>query len=80
MAARVAKTKDFGLPEPSEPPAPEIKHCWVTDHRGRDAGLLLAWRQLDVGGWEGRVAHQVLTDAGWMLMEEWLPAGLLDPA
>ena len=41
-------------------------------------GLLLEWRNID-GVWDGRVVHAVQEHDGWPLVEEWLPAGLLDP-
>jgi hypothetical protein len=56
-----------------------VKHCWVTGPSGRLPGLLLSWRQ-GADGWQGRVVHPVLEPAGWALVEEWLPAGLLEAA
>lgn len=63
----------------AEPSAPSVKHCYVTDVEGRLPALLLEWRQTE-GGWQGRVVRPVLDDVGWVVVEEWLPAGLLDPA
>ena len=63
----------------AESTAPSIKHCYVTDVQGRLPALLLEWRQTE-GGWQGRVVRPVLEDVGWAVVEEWLPAGLLDPA
>ncbi len=67
----------------AQPPAPEsnpptVKHCWVTGPHGRLPGLLLAGEQR-VDGWHGRVAHPVLEADGWVVVEGWLPAALLDP-
>ena len=59
--------------------APSVRHCWVTDSNGRLPGLLLEWRQVG-GEWRGRVVHPVQEDGVWVVVEEWLPAGLLDPA
>jgi hypothetical protein len=61
-------------------PAAEIplRHCWVTDSNGRLPGLLLEWRQAE-GEWRGRVVHPVQEDGAWVIVEEWLPAELLDP-
>lgn len=73
MADRVARGRDETRPE-----APPIRHCWVTDSNGRLPGLLLEWRQVQ-GEWRGRVVHPVLDDGAWVVVEEWLPAGLLDP-
>jgi hypothetical protein len=62
------------------PPAPAFKHCWVIDDHGRLPALLLEWRRIQ-GAFEGRVVHAVRdADGEWILVEEWLPAGLLAPA
>ncbi|MFN8189957.1 MAG: hypothetical protein U0R78_05845 [Nocardioidaceae bacterium] len=62
-------------------PPPALKHCWVTDAHGRLPGLLLGWRRAEGGAWEGRVARAVpARDGRWDLVEEWLPAAMLDPA
>ena len=58
---------------------PPIRHCWVTGSHGRLPGLLLEWRRLE-DGWHGRVVCPVLEEGTWLVVEEWLPAGLLDPA
>ena len=76
-----------GDPPPSRPsspthlpaPAAPVKPCWVTDHHGRNPGLLLEWRQV-AAGWQGRVVRPVLDDSGWIVVEEWLPADQLGPA
>lgn len=72
LASRVA-----GTPQPAPPPP--VKHCWVTGPTGRLPGLLLAWRQ-GADGWQGRVVHPVLEGTGWALVDEWLPAGVLEAA
>lgn len=76
MAERVAASRDVpsGTPEP-----PPIRHCFVTGPHGKVPGLLLQWRQRP-DGWHGRVVRPVLEGDGWVVVEEWLPAGLLDPA
>lgn len=62
------------------------RHCWVldaADRRGvKRAGLLLEWRRSEVDGtWEGRVAYGAELRAGrTALVEEWVPAALLEPA
>lgn len=66
---------DLGAAVPAGPP---VKHCWVTDQHGRLPGLLLGWQQR-VDGWYGRVVRPVDEGDGWVVVEEWLPAGLLDP-
>ena len=74
MADRVARS---GRPEPV--PAVPIKHCWVTGVEGRVPGLLLEWRKRP-DGWHARVVRPIQDGAGgWVVVEEWLPAGLLDP-
>jgi hypothetical protein len=75
MAGRVARAAATD-PRPRDPP---IWHCWVTDSNGRLPGLLFWWRQVE-GEWRGRVVHPVQDEAGWAVVEEWLPAALLDPA
>jgi hypothetical protein len=72
LASRVAGTAQH-------PPPPPVKHCWVTGPGGRLPGLLLAWRQ-GADGWQGRVVHPVPEGAGWALVDEWLPADVLEPA
>lgn len=80
MADRIARSQGGGTePERRGPEAPRLKHCWVTTDAGRHPGLLLEWRNV-AGAWEGRVVHPVQDPDGWVLLEEWLPAGLLDPA
>ena len=60
--------------------APPIKHCWVTDPHGRLPALLLEWRRTEAG-FQGRVLHPVVeAGGGWVVVEEWLPAAVLDPA
>lgn len=60
------------------------RHCWVADavdrHGARRPGLLVEWRQ-GRSSWEGRVVYAArLRPEGWLLVEEWVPAALLDPA
>jgi hypothetical protein len=49
----------------------------VTDDHGRLPGLLLEWRRT-ANGWQGRVVRSVLEADEWNVVEEWLPAELLD--
>lgn len=60
------------------PVPPPMKHCYVTDVHGQLPALLLEWRQTE-SGWQGRVVRPVLDGNAWVVVEEWLPAGLLDP-
>jgi hypothetical protein len=58
---------------------PPIRHCWVLGHAGgRLPALLLSWGQR-ADGWYGRVVHPVEEPAGWVVVEEWLPASRLEP-
>lgn len=78
MADRVKRNVDVDDPAPAS--ASAIKHCWVTDHHGRLPGLLLEWRRTEAG-FQGRVIRPVAeSDGGWVVVEEWVPAVLLDPA
>ena len=59
-----------------------LKHCWVRGDHGRVPALLIEWRRTPAG-WQGRVVHPVrdpVDGVGWILVEEWLPAGALDQA
>ena len=62
---------------PGESRPPTVKHCWVTDRHGRLPGLLLQWRRT-ASGWQGRVVRPVLKAGEWIVVEEWLPAELLN--
>ena len=89
MAERIAATKaacsavprpDAAAPPPRGPDA--LRHCWVDDQHGRVPALLIEWRRT-AAGWQGRVVHPVrdpADPAGWILVEEWLPAAALDQA
>ena len=73
-----------GTPPPREPDTPRaarppstVKHCWVTDRHGRLPGLLLEWRRV-ASGWQGRVVRPALEADAWIVVEEWLPAELLE--
>jgi hypothetical protein len=84
MADRIAATKAAAAPPaPGPRRGPEVlKHCWVRDEHGRLPALLLEWRRT-ASGWQGRVVHPVPEPGqpgGWILVEEWLPAGSLDQA
>ncbi|WP_246142720.1 hypothetical protein [Nocardioides rubriscoriae] len=60
-----------------------MRHCWVADaldgHGVKRPGLLVEWRQAQVG-WEGRVLYAAhVRPSSWTVVEEWLPAALLTP-
>ena len=76
------------LPPAQDPVGPDCpaRHCWVSgavDAEGvKRPGLLLEWRQV-AGRWEGRVTYAARlrpleANGGWLVVEEWLPAELLD--
>jgi hypothetical protein len=76
MADRVKPPGGYAGPRP----VPAIKHCWVTDLHDRLPALLLEWRRTEAG-FQGRVIHPVVrVDGGWVVVEAWLPATVLDPA
>jgi len=87
MAERIAATKAAASPTPARPAEPTagprgpdaLKHCWVRGEHGRLPALLIEWRRT-ASGWQGRVVHPVPDAAGWVLVEEWLPAAALDQA
>jgi hypothetical protein len=54
-----------------------VKPCWVTDRHGRQPGLLLEWRRRETG-YVGRVVRPVLEADGWIVVEDWVPAELLE--
>ncbi len=69
-------------------PAPPVeagedpsRHCWVSapvDGTKSRPGLLVEWRRVDNGRWEGRVVYVAeLRPGRWSLVEEWVPAELL---
>ncbi|MGZ4556155.1 MAG: hypothetical protein ACXVXZ_10505 [Mycobacteriaceae bacterium] len=76
MADRVANSAPSGGAAMATLP---VKHCWVRRADGRVPALLLEWRNRG-DGWYGRVVRPVQEEKGWVVVEEWLPAGLLDPA
>jgi len=86
MAGGMSKRGSWGpmsdrVNEPASEPTelPPIRHCWVTGRDGRLPGLLREWRQRP-DGWHGRVVRPVREDDGWQVVEEWLPAALLERA
>ena len=60
-----------------EPERPLVRPCWVTDRHGRLPGLLLEWRRT-ASGWQGRIVRPGPEAGGWVVVEEWLPAELLE--
>ncbi|GAA5130654.1 hypothetical protein GCM10023339_61480 [Alloalcanivorax gelatiniphagus] len=67
-----------GKAEPASRP-PDVKHCWYDGPHGRQAALLLGWRQLD-GYYSGRIAVAAPEPDGWAIVEMWVEQGMLAPA
>ena len=67
----------------AEPPRsaapPPIKHCWYDGPNGRQAALLLGWRQVE-GRYSGRIAVACLEPEGWIITEMWVDQAMLSPA
>ena len=78
MEERLARSR--GLEQPAPPSrVPTLQHCWVTAQGQRVPALLLEWRAYD-GTWRGRVVRPVIEDGAWVVVEDWVDAGLLTPA
>lgn len=73
---RPADWSDALAPTPTSPP---IKHCWYDGPHGRQAALLLGWRQVG-GHYDGRIAVAALEPDGWAIVEMWVDQGMLSPA
>ena len=58
---------------------PEVRHCWYDGPNGRQAALLLGWRQVE-GRYSGRIAVACLEPEGWIIVEMWVDQGMLSPA
>lgn len=67
--------------EPASPPPP-IRHCWYrSSEHGPLPALLLKWRALGEGRFDGFICTVALDDQdGWMLTEMWVEASMLSPA
>lgn len=66
----------------SQPPTvtpPPIKHCWYEGPHGRQAALLLEWRNIN-GLFHGRIVVASLEPDGWAVVEMIVEQGLLTPA
>lgn len=60
------------------------RHCWVTlppDATEARPGLLLQWRKVELGRFEGLVVYPAQLRPGrWATVTEWIPADLLTAA
>ena len=68
MAGGMDRRSEYGT-MPTELPATAMS----------DRPLCLPVRRQAEGGWRGRVVHPVQEDGAWVIVEEWLASGLLDP-
>lgn len=61
---------------------PPIRHCWyLSAEHGRLPALLLKWRALGEGRFDGFICTVTLDEQdGWMLTEMWVEASLLSPS
>ena|SRR5215213_4221037 len=75
-------------PEGYDPPRPRddspARHCWVAvpvDGSRPRPGLLLEWRKVERGRFEGLVVYAAeLRPGRWSTVTEWVPAELLTQA
>jgi hypothetical protein len=83
LAQRVANTKarqdgpetpTVVVPEPESPPP--VRHCWFDGPHGRQAALLLEWRNLG-GRYDGRIAVVLPSAEGWATVELWVDGAML---
>lgn len=58
--------------------SPPIRHCWYDGPHGRQAALLLEWRQID-GCYHGRIVVAASEPSGWAVVEIVVQAELLAP-
>ncbi|NPD05015.1 hypothetical protein HN031_10010 [Nocardioides sp. zg-1308] len=75
----VAPERPVEHPAPREPPAPPVRHCWYDGPHGRQAALLLGWRQVE-GRYSGRIVVAAPEPDGWAVVEMWVDQGMLSPA
>lgn len=80
LAERVATTRarHSGEGEPEVQP-PLLKHAWYDGPYGRQAALLLGWRNIQ-GRYDGRICVVAPDDGGWAIVEMWVEASMLSPA
>ena len=59
--------------------APLVRHCWHDGPNGRQAALLLQWRNIG-GRYDGRIAVAAQEPgAGWGIVEMWVGGAMLSP-
>ena len=81
LAERVAATRarEAGAGQPAEPQPPLVKHAWYDGPRGRQAALLLGWRNIQ-GRYDGRICVAAPDGDGWAIVEMWVDGAMLSPA
>lgn len=71
-----------GRPPPAT--APGKRHCWVSgpaESPGPWPGLILEWqRNQEAGAWRARMTWVVDEGPEPVLVQQWLPSGLVRPA
>jgi hypothetical protein len=75
-------TAPFHSPRPkaaTAPQPPQVTHCWYLGPYGRQAALLVRWRQVG-GGYDGLIVVAVPDGDGWALVEMWVESNMLEPA
>ncbi len=80
---RVRGASPSAAPPPSDAEVGPARHCWVAvpvDGSRPRPGLLLEWRQVERGRFEGLVTYAAQLRPGrWTTVTEWVAAELLSP-
>lgn len=80
---RVRGTPASAPPPPADADGCPARHCWVTvpvDGSRARPGLLLEWRKVERGRFEGLVTYVAQLRPGrWTTVTEWVAAELLSP-
>jgi hypothetical protein len=76
---RPADWADVLRDRPAEPTPAPVRPCWYDGPNGRQAALLLEWRNVS-GHYDGRIAVATQEPGvGWGIVEMWVSAGMLAP-
>ena len=80
LAERVATThaRQAGNEHAVQMQPPLLKHAWYAGPYGRQAALLLEWRNIE-GRFDGRICVAVPDDGGWAIVEMWVEGAMLSP-
>lgn len=79
LAQRVATTRAREAGEKEEVRPPLVKHAWYDGPYGRQAVLLLGWRNIH-GRFDGRICVVAPDEGGWAIVEMWVDGAMLSPA